>query len=524
MVHVFTGVEVPGFEMHTEEVLGEKMTVFVDRFSSMVELLDSSLQFGDREYIVHGDVRLTFAEHHRRVRSVAAALAADFGVTKGDRVAIAAANRTEYVIAFWAATHLGAIAVTMNAWWSGPELRSALADCTPVVLIADAERISRIGDVDIPVIDMDRDFATLVAADPLTMPVVEIDEDDPAVILYTSGTTGKQKGATHSHRNLIGLIRIQQWITASRLPPGMSPPASRIFTTSPLFHVSGMHSGVVASACMGTTIVWPPGRFDPAETIRILVEEKCTRWSTVPTTVWRVIDHPDSLTADWSLLGHIGGGGMAWSPALQARMFEVFGDKLAPGIGYGLTESTAIATTASADVLRAHPDSVGPPLPTVEVDIRDGEIYIRGPLIMLGYWNQPEVTAATIVEGRWLRTGDLGHFEDGLLYLSSRRYDLILRGGENVYPAEIEGVLEGHPTVGECTVVGVDHPQLGQEVCAVVVPAPGVDLDTDALTAYVTEHLAKFKVPSKWVVVDGPLPRTETGKVVRAEVLASLPD
>lgn len=520
VVHRYEGPEVEGFAIVTEDVLGEQTLVFRDRKRTLIELLDASLSYGDREYLVQGDVRWNFSDHHAAVRSVAAALAADYGITKGDRVAIAAANRPEYVIAFWAAVHLGAIAVTMNAWWSGPELRDALADCEPVLLIADADRLERIGNIALPVIRVEDEFEKLLqGGEP---PDVDIAEDDPAVILYTSGTTGKQKGATHSHRNLLGLVQIQAWITASRLPAGMQPPASRIYTTSPLFHVSGLHSGVVASVGMGTTIIWPPGRFDPAETIRILVEEKCTRWSTVPTAIWRVMDHPDAVTADWSALGHIGGGGMAWSPALQKRMFEVFGDTLAPGIGYGLTESTAIATTASADLLRAHPETVGPPLPTVEVEVReDGEVYIRGPLIMLGYWNQPEATAATILPGRWLKTGDLGHFEDGLLYLSSRRYDLILRAGENVYPAEIEGVLEAHPSVSECTVVGTEHPQLGHEVCAVIVPAPG-GVDVSELSSFVAQRLAKFKVPSRWEIWSEPLPRTETGKVIRAEVLAAL--
>lgn len=518
--------ELPGYETAIEDVLGEPMRVFVHRHKTLTELLDASLKYGDREFIVQGDYRITFAEHQRQAKAVATSLSTEYGIGKGSIVAIAASNRPEYVLTFWAVTMLGGIAVCMNAWWSGAELRTALSDCEPDLLVADDERIERIGEIGWPLIRMSRDFEALLKGDPDAMPDNGIEEDDPAVILYTSGTTGKQKGATHSHRNLIGLVQIQGWITESRLPPGMSPPASRIFTTNPLFHVSGLHSAIVASIGMGTTIIWPPGRFDPAETIRILVEEKCTRWSTVPTAIWRVMEHPDAKTADFSVLNHIGGGGMAWSPALQQQMFEVFGTQLNPGIGYGLTETTGLATTAGALLLKEHPDTVGQALPTMEVEIREseegGEIYVRGPLVMLGYWNNPEATAATIGPGRWLRTGDLGHFEDGLLYLSTRRHDLILRAGENVYPAEIESVLEGHPKVAEVCVVGTDHPQLGHEVTAVVVPLEGEVLDEAELAAFVGEQLARFKVPSRWHIRTERFPRTETGKILRAEVLASI--
>jgi acyl-CoA synthetase (AMP-forming)/AMP-acid ligase II len=217
---------------------------------------------------------------------------------------------------------------------------------------------------------------------------------------------------------------------------------------------------------------------------------------------------------------HIGGGGAAWSAALQAKIREVFGAQVSWGIGYGLTECTGLATTSSFADLQEHPDNVGRPAATVQLMIAaSGEILIRGPMVMLGYWRNPQATAAVLDAERWLHSGDLGEIRDGLLYLSARRTDLILRGAENVYPAEIENCLESHPAVAEVAVVGVPDEEFGQLVAAVVVPRPGASIDTAELTAHVKERLAYFKVPSRWVVRAEPLPRTATGKVVRAEAL-----
>jgi acyl-CoA synthetase (AMP-forming)/AMP-acid ligase II len=228
------------------------------------------------------------------------------------------------------------------------------------------------------------------------------------------------------------------------------------------------------------------------------------------------------VSYDVSSLRHIGGGGAAWSPALQDKMREVFGETLSYGIGYGLTESTGLATSASHAELREHPESVGRAAPTVEVRTVDGEIHIRGPLNMLGYWRNEEATRAVLDDERWLHSGDLGELRDGLLYLTTRRTDLILRGGENVYPQEIENCLEEHPLVDEAAVVGLPDDEFGQRVVAVVVPLGAATLDEADLAAHVKQRLAYFKIPSRWVVRAGPLPRNASGKVVRADILQQL--
>jgi acyl-CoA synthetase (AMP-forming)/AMP-acid ligase II len=520
------------FEIVEEEVLGVRMPVFRDRHRSLRALLDASLAFGDRDYLVDPAVdgtvrRISYAEHHAAVARVAAMLA-DRGVGKGDRVAILGRNSIEWVVTFWATVSLGAIAVGLNAWWSADELAYGIADSEPTVVV---DLLGRTGRDDMSVV------TPLLQGPPTSPPGVDVDEDDPAVIVYTSGTTGRAKGATHSHRNLVGLVQAQQAVAASRIPSAQSgqqsalPPA-RILATTPLFHVAGLHSGVVAALGAGATVIWQPGRFDPDATLALIERERVTSWTSVPTTVWRVVHHPGVARYDVSSLRHIGGGGAAWSPALQDKMREVFGEQLAYGIGYGLTESTGLATSASYLELREHPESVGRPAPTIAVKVVDpatgeptggtGEICIRGPLNMLGYWRNPEATATVLDRDRWLHSGDLGEIRDGMLYLTTRRTDLILRGGENVYPTEIENCLEGHPKVAEVAVVGIPDEELGQQVLAVVVPLQGAAVDEADLAAYVKERLAYFKVPARWVVRRDPLPRNASGKLVRADILRSL--
>jgi acyl-CoA synthetase (AMP-forming)/AMP-acid ligase II len=524
------------FAIVEEDVLGERMAVFAHRPRSLRELLEQSVGYGDVEYCVYGDRRITYAQHERAVASVAAAFEERFGIGPGDRVAILGANCPEWIVAFWATVSLGAVAVGMNGWWSGEEIRYALTDAEPKLLVADEKRLARIdGDAGaVPVVVMETDFAELWDHDPdAKLPTVPIDEDDPALILYTSGTTGRPKGAVNSHRNIVALVGVSAHNLSRRPQPATPPPRPKVFMTSPLFHVSGLHNGAISRMQEGATIVWHVGRFDAGVALETMERERCTAWSIVPTTAWRVVNHPDLDRYDLSSLIQVGGGAAPISGALQQRLREVFPNAAARfGIGYGMTECSSLATTAGPADLLEHPDTVGRPIATTQVEIRDadgrpvpegveGEIHVRSPLVMLEYWRRPDATRETIIPGRWLRTGDIGTIRDGLLYLSARRSDLILRGGENVYPAEIENCLEAHPTVRECVVLGVPHDELGEEVKAIVVPREGGNADVEELRAYLAGRLAAFKVPSQWEIRADPLPRNATGKVLRHVLLGT---
>jgi long-chain acyl-CoA synthetase len=522
------------FELEEGLVLGQRLPVMKRRARSLRDFVVASRGFGDAEHLVFTDgvrqQRISFAENERRIAAVAERLASAYGVGRGDRVAILGANSAEWLAAFWATVSLGAIAVGLNAWWTAPEILWALADTEPKLLVADERRLARLAghDVRVPTLAMD----ALVPDGVATLPSSPIDEDDPAVILYTSGTTGRPKGAVHSHRNVVGLCGLN-FFHGARLrmlhppPGGAAAPAPTILVTSPLFHVSGLHSAAVTSLAGGARTVWPTGRFDPALALRLMAEERVTAWAYTQTLLHRVVSHPDAHRVDLSAIRQLGGGGSPIPPRLQAAARETMpGAQDTFGVGYGLTECTALATLAFGAELAADPTSVGRPMPTVEVEIRDahgfrvpdgvdGEIHIRSPLVMLGYWRRPAETDEAIRPGRWLRTGDIGRLVDGRLTLATRKRDLILRGGENVYPAEIEQRLELHAGVAEAAVVGVDHDELGQEVKAVVVPRAGITLDPAELARWVGDALAYFKIPAHWEFRGTPLPRNATGKVLK---------
>jgi len=543
LLEIEAQLQAPGalFETVQERRRGQTSSVFKQRMPSLRAVLAASAAYGDRECLLYEDRRISYAEHFRAVASLAKALAEDYGVGKGDRVAILAANCPEWIISFWAVTSLGAVAVALNGWWARDEILFGLEDCDPVLLIGDRRRLERIigASLSFPVLEIESDFEALWNRDPkATLPDQAIGEDDPATILYTSGTTGRPKGAVHSHRNIIALMGLQFFhglrasMLAAAREPAASPPARNVvLVNTPLFHASGLYTGGVTMLMGGATTVWMSGRFDPVKVMETIEREKVTNWGPMGTMAHRVVFHPDLKRYDLSSLCVIGSGGAPMSPELQARIREVFptaGRSL--GLGYGLTECTALATLIFGEELAARPHSVGRPLPTVEIEIRDeqgmplpeggeGEIHIRGPVLMLEYWRRPEATAECLLADGWLKTGDWGRLEQGYLVLNSRKRDLILRGAENVYPVEIEQRLEAHPDVREAAVVGVDHPELGQEVKAIVVLEDGRIPDTKALAQWVAEALAYFKVPSHWEFRREALPRNAAGKVMKHVLL-----
>jgi acyl-CoA synthetase (AMP-forming)/AMP-acid ligase II len=529
------------FEVVEEDVLGERMPVFGNRLPNLREAVARSAAFADNSYVLFTDGEsqrdLTFGDHQRAVASVAAALRDRYGVGPGDRVAILAANCPEWIVTFWAAVSLGAIAVGLNGWWVGPEIRYGIDDSDPKVLVADAKRLARLEGADpgVPTVVIEDGFAELRDHAPGSpLPDVPIGEDDPAVILYTSGTTGRPKGAVNTHRNIAAALALsffQGVRMAMFMPPDPAAPPARSLVNAPLFHVSGLHMAAIAYMVGGASSVWTVGRFDPVTIMEIIERERITHWSYTATMLHRVVTHPALGDYDLSSLRSGGGGGSTFSPALQRRAKEALPNlRRSMGVGYGQTECAALATLNSGEELNLFPESAGRPLPTVALEIRDldgkelpdgdeGEIHLRGPMVMPGYWRRPEVNTGTIGPGRWLNTGDIGWLDGGRLYLASRRRDLIIRGGENVYPVEIENRLEEHPDVAEVAVVGVEHEELGQEVKAILVAAPGRTLDSESLRAWCAASLAYYKVPAHWEIRTEPLPRNAAGKVVKQVLL-----
>ena len=525
------------FEMADEDVLGEAMQVFVQRARSLRQLLEQAGRFGDSDYAVfHNGGRrraLTFADHERRVASVAAALA-DRGVGAGDRVAILAANCPEWIITFWATVSLGAVAVACNGWWTRDEIVHALAHTTPALLVADAKRLARLDGADpgMPVVVIEEDFVDLEGFAPdAALPDIPIDEDQPALLQFTSGTTGRSKAAVLSHRSVVAFVQVVTFLGAAQaasvgLPStGPSRPRLAVF---PMFHISGLQSASITPMATGAGNVWPMGRFDPATVIRLTTEEGIYAWNGTATHVFRLLQDPMIETLDVSLVQNVAIGGSATTPELVRATEERFPHLVDTFTsGYGLTESGGMVSHAGNAMLQANADSVGMAMPTVGVRIVDedgvevpdgenGSICVRSPLVMLGYWEDVEATDQAFLPGRWLRTGDYGRLQGGELFLASRLRDLILRGGENVYPIEVEARLEQHPAVAECAVYGVDHETLGQEVKAVVVLVDGASLDLVGARAFCGEKLADYKLPEYLEVWAGPLPRNAGGKVVKA--------
>jgi long-chain acyl-CoA synthetase len=518
------------FAVTLEEVRGEQLLVFAERPRSLREVLAAGAQRGEADCYVFSDgTRITFAGMQRQAASLAQALASRYGIGPGDRVAICAANSAEWIQLFWALASLNAVLVAMNGWWTGLEMANALEISEPKLLVMDEKRLARLeGDPGVPTIVVERDFAALFEDQETVLPTSPIDEDDPFMLIFTSGTTGRPKAAVLSHRCVVGYLMFQSFMGARGLAmagraPGTPPIRLAPF---PLFHVSGLSANVSTMMGAGTT-VWPLGRFDPEQVIELTKRERIGVWGGATTHILRLLDSPAITTLDVTQIVQVGVGGSATTPALVRRAEERFPHLVnTMSTGYGSTETGGLVSWAPNWMLQAATDCVGPALPTVEIRITDdeggvvadgveGNVEARSSIVMLGYWRNEEANAETLLPGLWVRTGDFGRYEGGLLYLASRKRDLILRGGENIYPFEIENRLEQHPEVIEVAVIGVEHPTLGQEVKAVVVVSESSTLEPDSLRAWCAEALAAYKVPAHVELRATALPRNATGKIMK---------
>ncbi|OYV59810.1 MAG: hypothetical protein B7Z69_06130 [Actinobacteria bacterium 21-73-9] len=551
--------------MEPAVVNGVAMRIWKNAPHDLRWVLDASLAHAERDFLVYEDHRLTFDQHYRAAATFAHRLVAD-GVVPGDRVVIAARNLPEWVVAFWGIVAAGAVAVPLNAWWSGDELLYGLEDSGAHVAVVDEERLerlrphlghggalrtvvvvseepgrpARLGDVTGSVRVRDyRDFLGPVAPD-ATPPTAAFDPDDPVTMFYTSGTTGRPKGAVGTHRNaatnLMNLFFRAQ-VVAARTPaaPAPSPYPSANLLSVPLFHATGCLVTMMSSLLTGSKIVMMH-HFDARRALKLIESERITSFGGVPTIAMQIIDHPDFDQFDTSSVTSVSYGGAPAPPDLVRRIREAFPTGQ-PGNGYGLTETSAgVCFNLGPDYV-AKPESCGPIVPVCEAAVVPegfggaepdparpqgpdvvGELWIKGPSVVSGYWNKPEATAESFTHG-WLHTGDIARIdEEGSIYIVDRAKDMIIRGGENVYSVIVEAALHEHPAVADCAVVGVPHPTLGEEVVAVVVVRPGSEVTAEELTRHASARLAHFEVPTRIVVRPTALPRNPQGKVLKREL------
>ncbi len=539
------------FEMETVEIRGVPTRVWKNAPVSLAALAGKAREHGDAVFHVYENERVSFADWHKAVAALAHELRAR-GIAKGDRVAIAMRNLPEWSVCFFAVTVLGAIAVPLNAWWTSPELAFGLENSGCKALVCDAERWERIGPhrAECPaletvfvarsssapegterledVIGTPLDYAALPDHD---LPGETIASDDPATIFYTSGTTGRPKGALGTHRNLATNIITSGYSGAqAALRRGEAPPEPKRRTgliVIPLFHVTACSATLMGALFAGHTLVFMR-KWDTVKAFELIEREKVSLTGGVPFIAWQLIEHPDRDKYDLSSLEAIAYGGAPSAPELVQAIWQTFG--ALPGNGWGMTETMATVTNHSAEDYLNRPDSCGPAAPVADIEVRAedgvtvlgpgqlGELWARGPMVVAGYWNRPDATAATFVNG-WVRTGDLARIdEEGFCFILDRAKDVIIRGGENIYSSEVENALYEHPAVTDAALVGIPHRTLGEEPAAVVYLAPGALADEAELKAWLAPRVAAFKIPVRIAFSQETLPRTATGKILKSEL------
>jgi long-chain acyl-CoA synthetase len=546
------------FEIEDADVFGARLRTWKHAPPSLRAVLELSRLHGEAPFIVYEDEVLTFEQHFRAVAHLAGLLVGRYGVEKGDRVAIVMRNFPEWSIAFWAAAAAGAIVVPLNAWWTAAELEYGLTDSGAKIVFVDAERLERLADV-LPRlgasaivargdgteagavtgagtgVDAWDEVVGVVPTD-IELPAVTLEPEDLATIFYTSGTTGSPKGALGTHRNICGnLMSLGFSVGRAQLRSGRvgAPSAGQtVYLLSvPFFHATGCHSVLVANLAAGAKLVLMH-KWDAERALELIEREGVTTFGGVPSMVWQVLQSPSFATRDISSVRSIGYGGAPAPPELVRRIEELFPGRT-PSNGYGLTETSSVTTMNAGVDYQRKPDSVGVPVPIVDVRCVDdegndvpigeiGELWIQGPNVVKGYWGKPEETE-TAFGGGWFKSGDLARLDDeGFVYIVDRAKDMVIRGGENVYCAEIEAALFEHPDIADVAVIGVPDQVLGEEVGAVIVLRPGASSTAGELQAHVAERLAAFKVPSRIYFRDEPLPRNPQGKVLKRELRAEV--
>ena len=541
------------FEMETVTIGGVPTRCWKNQPPSLATLARlARTNFGGSTFLVYEDERVSYEGWFRATAALAAELAR-LGIGKGDRVALAMRNLPEWPVILFAVTSLGAIVVPLNAWWTGAELSFGLEHAGAKLLICDSQRWQRIEPhlAELPALRQAivsradgalagsaMSLESIIGAPggygdlpDIDLPAIEIAPDDDATLFYTSGTTGRPKGALGTHRNILTCLISASYAnqrSALRRGEAPVPPEPKVgLIVIPMFHVTACNAFLMATIATGSTIIFMR-KWDTVAAFALIEKERVTATGGVPAIAWQLLEHPDRDKYDLSSLESIAYGGAPSAPELVRRIESDL--HALPSNGWGMTETSATVTTHSAEDYLHRPDSCGPPLPVCDLRIMSedgsremptgevGELWARGPQIVKGYWNDPAATAATFVDG-WVRTGDIARLDaEGFCFIVDRAKDVIIRGGENIYSSEVEFVLYDHPAVTDAALVGVPHRTLGEVPAAVVHCAPGTTVSEADLQDWVGVRLAAFKVPVRILFRAETLPRNANGKILKAEL------
>ena len=542
------------FEMDIADINGIPTRVWKHALPSLAALLNESRGHGRRIFTVFEQERVSYEGFYLAVTVLFRHLQ-DQGVQKGDRIAIAMRNLPEWPVAFFAIACLGAIAVPLNGWWTGPELTYGLADSGARILLCDGEQFKKIKTLlptlpalehcivsraDAEIHDGTVSLESVIGPSSAwhRLPEVEFSPvkmatDEPATIFYTSGTTSKPKGAVGSQRSILTNVVSKNYFNAfTALRRGEALPLvkpSVILLAVPMFHVTGCHATLMPAIASGSTLVLMR-KWDASMALDLIERERIESTGGVPTIAWQLAEHPDREKYDLSSLKSLSYGGAPASPELVRVISTNLG--ILPRYGYGMTELAATVTNHGGEDYEHRPASCGLAVAVTDLAIRSvdnsldlpigevGELWVRGPQAALGYWQNPAATASTFVDG-WVKTGDLARLDDeGFCYIVDRAKDIIIRGGENIYSSEVESVLYEHPAISDAALVGIPHRTLGEQPAAVVQIVSGKTITESELKDWLAERLTAFKVPVKIIFAETPLPRNAGGKILKKDLKA----
>lgn len=543
-IEALTQLTAPGqdYELVDGTVFGRPCRVFRNAPPTLRDLYRDNRS--EQTFIVYREERYSFGDIWRQSCTLAHALVNDFGVGKGDRVAISMRNYPEWIIGFQAATSIGAIAVALNAHWQSDEMEYALGNSQPKVLLADKERLERLAGCGHPPEDMATIAVRCAAPEGITswtdvmagtmqteMPDIVMLPDDDALMLYTSGSTGYPKGAVSCHRNII--TALMSWeldgqagvLTGALNAPDADAPQGAALLGVPLFHATGSHANYLSCHRTQRRLVCMY-RWDVAEAAHLIEEERATMFVGPSAMTGDLVNHARAIGKDLSSLAMVGGGGAARAPEQVRGISDAFANAH-PNTGWGMTETNAIGCGVTGPGYLRKPASSGQCSAVLEMRIvgdkgavqpsgQRGELQIRGTSIFRGYWNRPDANAETF-DGDWLKTGDVAYIDDeGFVFIVDRIKDMVIRGGENIGCGAVEAAMLEHPAIVEAAVYAIPDERLGEEVGATIHCSDTVDLTE--LDGFLAERLARFEIPRYVHVSPEALPRTASGKILKREL------